>query len=265
MLRERLLCRWMPAVRFGRQSGPLGDCFNEWSVISDSGGSEQCASTELLELALDAVARTMLIDEGFLDARTNEPNVRIWPGEHYRLLPALCEALGARHVIEVGTWRGESALAFLAARTVEHVDTFDIVAWNDIEGTVLDDNDFTARLTQHIGDLSDPKIFAKHADLLADADLIFADGPKDGAFEASLLARLFALEAARRQLIVLDDIRVMTMVQIWRDLPPPKLDLTSFGHWSGTGALLRGVAKPRAPLASVAVTGEPELPSQPAW
>jgi hypothetical protein len=46
----------------------------------------------------------------------------------------------------------------------------------------------------------------------------------------------------RRQLVVIDDIRVLTMVQLWRQLPNPRLDLTSFGHFSGTGLLLRSPA-----------------------
>jgi hypothetical protein len=32
-----------------------------------------------------------------------------------------------------------------------------------------------------------------------------------------------------------DDTRVLNMIEIWRRLNRPKLDLTSFGHWSGTG------------------------------
>jgi hypothetical protein len=38
-------------------------------------------------------------------------------------------------------------------------------------------------------------------------------------------------------LVVFDDIRVMNMVATWRRIARPKLDLTSFGHWSGTGLI----------------------------
>jgi hypothetical protein len=44
----------------------------------------------------------------------------------------------------------------------------------------------------------------------------------------------------RSRLVVFDDIKLMEMVQVWRDLPYPKLDATSFGHWSGTGFMLTG-------------------------
>jgi hypothetical protein len=32
-----------------------------------------------------------------------------------------------------------------------------------------------------------------------------------------------------------DDTRLWSMLRFWRQLPYPKMDLTSFGHWSGTG------------------------------
>lgn len=35
----------------------------------------------------------------------------------------------------------------------------------------------------------------------------------------------------------MDDIRVWTMLKTWREISYPKLDLTSFGHWSGTGII----------------------------
>jgi hypothetical protein len=33
------------------------------------------------------------------------------------------------------------------------------------------------------------------------------------------------------------DIRVLDMIENWRRLNRPKLGVTSFGHWSGTGLL----------------------------
>ena len=36
-------------------------------------------------------------------------------------------------------------------------------------------------------------------------------------------------------IVMLDDIRLWRMLSFWQDIPRPKLDLTSFGHWSGTG------------------------------
>jgi predicted O-methyltransferase YrrM len=237
--RSALENRWFPAMSLQRQLGPLEGCFNEWSVISDQFNPGQAASPDLIRIAIDTISVAFESPRDFLLEHDGNPDSRTWPGEHYRLLPALCGATHARKVVEIGTSTGQSALAFLTAPVVERVDTFDLIAWDDVPGTVLEATDFGPRLGQHLGDLADADLFVEHQGLLTDADLIFVDGPKDGHFEQVFLPKLLALRPERQQLIVLDDTRLMTMVQLWRDLPAPKLDLTSFGHWSGTGLLLR--------------------------
>src|ERR1700722_671842 len=37
------------------------------------------------------------------------------------------------------------------------------------------------------------------------------------------------------RILVIDEIRLMSMVQLWRDLRYPKSDATTLGHWSGIG------------------------------
>jgi hypothetical protein len=64
--------------------------------------------------------------------------------------------------------------------------------------------------------------------------LILIDGPKDGVFEPAFLSKLLPVLRAG-QVLVLDDIRKLQMLQTWRDISLPKLDVTSLGHWSGTG------------------------------
>ena len=77
----------------------------------------------------------------------------------------------------------------------------------------------------------------RHAELFRTAEVIFADGPKDGRFEQVLLDRLEEIGLPQRPLVVFDDIRVWNMLAIWRGVRHPKLDITSFGHWSGTGLI----------------------------
>jgi hypothetical protein len=38
-------------------------------------------------------------------------------------------------------------------------------------------------------------------------------------------------------ILIFDDIRVWNMLEFWREIRMPKLDLTSFGHFSGTGVV----------------------------
>lgn len=118
--------------------------------------------------------------------------------------------------------------------------TYDVVSWKDFDETYLDGSDFGPRFEQRLFDLSDRAAFEAQAGELASADMIFLDASKDGFFEERFLSLLFALEPKGPQLIVLDDIRVLTMIRVWRDITLDKLDVSSFGHWSGTGIVVRG-------------------------
>ena len=115
------------------------------------------------------------------------------------------------------------------------LETFDLTPWSSLPGTRLRAEDFRdGRLVQHQDDVTRPAGLAKHRATLEAADLIFLDAAKDGTMERRLLESFEGLRL-RRPLLVLDDIRLWNMLATWRDIRRPKLDLTSFGHWSGTG------------------------------
>lgn len=221
----------------------LGARHAELSVISSLDDVKGRATSPLLRMAIEAATVAIDIDlapvadrcRDELDARL----VQQWPGEHYRLLAALVEVLRPAHVVEIGTATGLSALALLA-RGAARVTTYDIVHWRSFPGAVLEAGDFGPRLEQRLGDLAGQEFFEDQADTLSDAGLIFVDGPKDGVFEPALLRRLLPLLARRKSLVILDDIRLPNMVALWRSIDQPALDLTSFGHWSGTGLVLTG-------------------------
>ena len=71
--------------------------------------------------------------------------------------------------------------------------------------------------------------------LFQSADIVFVDGPKDGMSEYKFLQNLNVLDGAAQPLLIFDDTRLLNMVDVWRKINRPKLDITSFGHWSGTG------------------------------
>ncbi len=139
-------------------------------------------------------------------------------------------------MVEVGTLTGIGTLALAGSGRVV---TYDIVPWDQIPNSAFRTEDFdNARVEQRIGDLSDERTFALEESTLGSADMIFVDAPKDGTFEPLFLALLVpALKPGA--LLVLDDIRFPTMVDVWRDLPLPKIDLTAFGHCTGTGLALK--------------------------
>ena len=93
------------------------------------------------------------------------------------------------------------------------------------------------RIVTHLDDLVSAAGFERHRALLESASLVFVDAAKDGVMERVLLERFESLRFRRPTLVVFDDIRVWNMLSIWRDVRRPKLDATSFGHWSGTGMI----------------------------
>lgn len=214
--------------------------YGEYSMIYDTLNTTGRPSDYLIDLALRAAKEawhTQLPDVSRRVDAASTDFTPVWPGEHYRLLAALVKILQPKRVVEIGTFRGLSALAlkqFLPADG--KITTFDIVPWNSIPDTSLCAEDFSDdRLRQQIADLSQAAAFESHRELVQETELLFMDGPKDGVFERKFLQQLETLSFRKPLLLVLDDIRFWNMLATWHDIARPKLDLTSFGHWSGTG------------------------------
>lgn len=192
----------------------------------------------LVDLALDAARLAADADVSELSARlTGPPDYpAVWPGEHYKLLAGLVQLTQPTLVVEVGTATGLSALALKRYLPEgSRIVTFDVVPWSEYPEHVLVEADFDERLEQVIADLSVLSVAHDHAALLGQADLIFVDAAKDGAMEAKFLDNFCTVGLEPGALLVFDDIRLMNMISIWRQLQMSKLDVTSFGHWSGTG------------------------------
>ena len=200
---------------------------------------DEAPATEIIEGALAFARKTLTVDIDDVCRRMPPAAWRpeVWPGEHYRLLAGIVAELQPKTVVEIGTHTGLSALALLkylppAGRLV----TFDLIPWDQISGTCLRSGDFAPeRFAQEIADLANPAVFTRHAALLSAADLIFVDGPKDKKFEPALAALLDTLSFAQPPWVVFDDSYDLNMLRFWRELKKPKLDITSLGHWTGTG------------------------------
>jgi predicted O-methyltransferase YrrM len=197
----------------------------------------------LVDLALRAAAAAQRTDLAYLGERLNgrfsypDNLVNVWPGEHYRLLSGLVTTLEPSLVVEIGTAEGLSALSMLhSLRPGARLVSFDLVDWKDYPRSCLREEDFTnGVLEQRTEDASRPSFVSRNENLLSEADLIFIDAAKDGVMERVLLGALDRCLFKRRPIIVLDDIRLWNMIAIWRELGWPKVDITSFGHWCGTG------------------------------
>lgn len=162
----------------------------------------------------------------------------IYPGEHYRLLSGLIKTLDPKVCVDIGTYRGCSSRVMLDnSKSKCRVFTFDIEEHDSFDWTVLKNSDFDSkRLTFIKEDLAEEDIFSKYLGLLDEADFIMLDGPKNDVFEELFLTRLKDANLTyKRRWLFIDDIRFMNMQKLWRRIQSPKLDLSSFGHFSGTG------------------------------
>jgi predicted O-methyltransferase YrrM len=212
----------------------------ELSVIASMDDALGKPDAEQMRLGLEAATSALEIDLTPLHSRSEEAGrwLSIFPGEHYQLLAALVRRLAPQCVVEIGTFTGLSALAMMTTLPPSsRLATFDVVRWDALAETALTPQDFRpdGRLVQILADLSVRASFEEHAHLLLSASLIFVDGPKDGRFEPDFFGLLTGLCREQRCLVVFDDIRLWNMLAFWRSIDVPKLDLTSFGHWSGTG------------------------------
>jgi predicted O-methyltransferase YrrM len=230
-LKERIIRKTLPFPFHARHM--------EYSVLASPDDDPAKPSARLLDLASAVIAGARAIDLAAVSQRMHEPPYwpDFWPGEHYKPLAALVTILRPRCIIEIGTFTGLSSLSMRSALSQEgRLVTFDLVPWDQVPHTCLVPDDFAdGRLTQILGDLSQPEVFAQHKNLLKQAELFFIDGPKDKVFEKEILAALSRIEFRTPPILVFDDIRIWNMLKIWREIDRPKLDITSFGHWTGTG------------------------------
>lgn len=203
----------------------------------------------LIDLLQALISRTRQTSLASLADRNPPGLMELWPGEHYRLLAALMQELKPRTVIEIGTFRGLSSLAMLAYLPPgAQLTTFDLISWEQISGTFLRGTDFVSgNFTQALCDLKDPENCRMHASLIRNADLVFIDGPKDGIFEEKLLDNFAAFGLRPHTVLVFDDIHIWNMLGIWMRIRHPKLDITTIGHYTGTGMVewLPAATQPR--------------------
>lgn len=220
----------------------LRDSFDTSSEIPSILNSwrHENVSPELIDIAIKAasLASKRLIRVGDV----NDPQFGLFntfPGEHYRLLSALATVLEAKKIVEVGTYTGMGSLSLLYGNEAASLVTFDIIPWNDPSlSSHLSEADFTShggRIRQEIADLAELSSFSRFKSVLGDADLIFLDAPKNNKFEYDFGGHLTSLGPSTKRFLVIDDIRFVNMIDFWRSIDSPKIDLTSFGHFSGTG------------------------------
>ena len=162
-------------------------------------------------------------------------NMNLFPGEHYRILVGILNTENFKNFTEIGTGSGVASKTILN-QTNADIKTFDIVPWREDDSHLTRVEFNNSRLTQIIEDLSNPQSFKNYSDLIANSDMILLDADKSGTFEDSLLTKMSTIPfESKFRLLFIDDIRYFSMYKVWKKIKNPKIDLTSFGHWSGSG------------------------------
>lgn len=156
------------------------------------------------------------------------------PGrEHYRLLSYLSSLFNGANIIDIGTHQGASALA-LSMNSSNTVHSFDII---DSIGNRVPSAKTRENIKLYIDDVFSPEGREKHRDLLLSSPLIFIDvDPHNGTMEYDIYCWL--RDEAYQGIVIFDDIHHFQGMRelFWSRIDPPcKVDLTSHGHWSGTG------------------------------
>lgn len=203
-----------------------------WSVDDDT-AAQSFNSWEYLIKAIKTASSCQI--------NCDNPFANAFPGDHYRILAGLISNLdrssGSLTLVDIGTHFGTSARTMLDfSHPEDTVVTFDVTPWTEYNTTYLTETDFSSRLVQYIEDLQDSTVWARRKELFVEADFIMCDGPKDGKFERTFFELLSTLSFYKKpRWLFLDDIRFTGEMVSWRSINSPKIDLTSFGHFSGTG------------------------------
>ena len=191
----------------------------------------------LLNISIDAIkiAANNELKCGSLDLPDSK-FLNIFPGEHYRLINALVKVTKSHNVVEIGTGSGLGTLSLQDGIDKIKVVSFDVRKLDEMRHAshFSSDDLNNDRIVLKTADLSNNKIFIENFSILDSADLIFLDARKD-LYYHNLGKQFSKLNKKENKLLIIDDIKHVSMIDYWRSISSPKIDLSSFGHWSGTG------------------------------
>jgi hypothetical protein len=148
--------------------------------------------------------------------------------EHYRLLAYIGSLYNNSDILDIGTYKGFSALA-LSKNKDNKIYSYDIL--NEIEIEYLKNH---TNLCSNIKFKVENVLLEK--DLILNSPFIILDTAHDGAFENIFIN--FLMDINWKGLLLLDDIyEYSALTKIWNEIELEKYDITNKGHWSGTGLI----------------------------
>jgi hypothetical protein len=142
--------------------------------------------------------------------------------EHYRLLAHITTLFSNCVFFDVGTNACRSAIS-LSYNTSNKIKSYDVVQ-------ILEKNPQISNVEFLLGDAVNDSDFLN-------SSLIFLDVNHDGTYENYFYKKL--IDINWKGILMLDDIHLNEpMREFWNSIGKEKYDLTSVGHWSGTGIVI---------------------------
>lgn len=152
-------------------------------------------------------------------------------GEHYRLLTAIAKLYPEAQFVDLGTFTGASAIAYLYGKPQKPIYSYDMEANTHrfIHDGLLD------RVTLKKEDCRTSDFSS-----IGKIDIILLDISHNGDDEAAALNNLHKQGILNDAMVILDDIHLNEpMKRIWEGVQgTKKYDITAHGHATGTGILL---------------------------
>lgn len=150
------------------------------------------------------------------------------PGrEHYTLLAYFSTQFNNTTLLDIGTYKGCSALA-LSYNQTNTVHSFDIGNFRNLYNV-------PPNIQFHINYVTDEE----YVPLILNSPFIILDTAHDGLFERQLHNHLQRIGWSG--MLFLDDINLNNeMKSYWESIEELKFDISPYGHWSGTGLVYFG-------------------------
>lgn len=151
--------------------------------------------------------------------------------EHYRLLAAFADMFYNEIIIDIGTFKGLSALA-LAYNKQNHVITVNKEKRSNFLGKAVEEFPIEPILHDILKIRENEYLTNK----IKESAFVLLDITHNGKDEKEFYN--FLLEIDYKGILIADDIylkRNGDMEGFWNSIKEKKFDLTEYGHWSGTG------------------------------
>lgn len=177
---------------------------------------EKVSAIDLTELG------HLVVEQEFRNYFLDEP-----AREHYKLLSYFSTQFNDTTLLDIGTYKGCSALA-LSYNKTNTVHSFDVGNFTNLHST-------PSNVEFHIGYATDEI----YTELIHSSPFIILDAAHDGIFERQFHEHLQNIGWSG--MLLLDDINLNDeMRNYWTSIQEVKFDISFVGHWSGTGLVFFG-------------------------